>query len=69
VPDKIIRKTNVLQRASVSLVGRNLFLWVPKSNYWGDPDITTSGDSNVPGMAGTNPAASRNYGFNLLVSF
>jgi TonB-linked SusC/RagA family outer membrane protein len=69
VPEKAIRKSRILQRASVSLVGNNLFMWVPKTNYWGDPDFTTSGDSNVPGMSGTNAAGYRTFGFNVLVSF
>lgn len=69
VPSKYLRKIGFLQRASVSLVGRNLFMWTPSTNIWGDPDFTASGNSNVSGMSGTNNVGSRSYGFNVLLSF
>lgn len=79
VPQKYLKKLGFLQRASVSLVGRNLFMWTPKTNIFGDPDYTGSGGNsnisgssynrNVSGMAGTSSTATRNYGFNLLLSF
>lgn len=69
VPDKIIKKTGFLQRASLSIVARNLFMWTPSTNIWGDPDYTASGNSNVTGMSGTKAAGTRSYGFNLLLSF
>lgn len=69
IPEKVIKKTGFLQRASVSIVGRNLFMWTPATNIWGDPEFTASTDSNVSGMAGTKAAGSRSYGFNLLLSF
>ena len=79
VPQKYLKKVGFLQRASISLVGRNLFMWTPKTNIFGDPDYTGSGGNsnisgssynrNVSGMAGTSSTATRNYGFNLLLSF
>jgi len=69
VPKKFLKKVGFLQRASVSLVGRNLFMWTPSTNIWGDPDFTGSGNSNVSGMSGTNNVGNRSYGFNLLLSF
>lgn len=69
VPEKVVRKTGFLQRASVSIVARNLFMWTPSTNIWGDPDYTASGNSNVTGMSGTKAAGTRSYGFNLLLSF
>ncbi len=69
VPQKFLKKVGFLQRASFSLVGRNLFMWTPSTNIWGDPDFTGSGNSNVSGMSGTNNVGNRSYGFNLLLSF
>ena len=79
VPQKYLKKVGFLQRASISLVGRNLFMWTPKTNIFGDPDYTGSGGNsnisgssynrNVSGMAGTSSTSTRNYGFNLLLSF
>ena len=69
VPKKYLKKVGFLQRASVSLVGRNLFMWTPSTNIWGDPDFTGSGNGNVGGFSGTNNVGQRSYGFNLLLSF
>lgn len=69
VPERALRKTKVLQRASVSLVGRNLFMWVPSTNIWGDPDFNSSGSYNTTGVAAIRTPASRTFGFNVLVSF
>ena len=79
VPKRVLQKIGFIQRASVSLVGRNLFMWTPKTNIWGDPDFTSAGgssditatsyNSNISGYAGTGSASTRSYGFNILVSF
>lgn len=69
IPEKLIKKTGFLQKASVSIVGRNLFMWTPPTNIWGDPDYTAAGSGNISGMSGTRAAGTRSYGFNLLLSF
>ncbi|WP_178793730.1 SusC/RagA family TonB-linked outer membrane protein [Bacteroidaceae bacterium] len=69
IPERLLKKVGFLQRASVSIVGRNLFMWTPSTNIWGDPDYTAAGNSNVSGMSGTRAAGTRSYGFNLLLSF
>ena len=79
VPQKYLKKVGFLQRASFSLVGRNLFMWTPKTNIFGDPDFTGTGgnsnisgssyNKNVSGMGATSSTSTRNYGFNLLLSF
>lgn len=68
-PDILLRKVKFIRRASLSVVGRNLFMWTPSTNVWGDPDYTTASSSNVSGISGTRAAGSRSYGFNLLISF
>lgn len=69
VPSKWLKKTHFIQKASVSAVGRNLFMWTPSTNVWGDPDYTTTTSSNASGISGTVAAGARSYGFNLLLSF
>ena len=79
LPASILRKIGFVQRASISLVGRNLFMWTPKTNIWGDPDFTSAGgssnitgttyNSNISGYAGLGSASTRSYGLNILVSF
>ena len=78
-PKSLIQKIGFIQRASVSLVGRNLFMWTPKTNIWGDPDYTAAGgnsnitgtsyNTNIQGYAGMGSPSTRTYGFNFLVSF
>jgi len=38
--DKFVKQSNFIRGASFSLTGRNLFLWVPKSNPWTDPEFS-----------------------------
>jgi len=69
LPESIISKTKIFQSIAVSLVGRNIALWTPKTNHWGDPDMFTSGDSNIPGYQTMGKSATRSYGFAVSVAF
>lgn len=70
LPERILDKTKFFQRISVGLVGRNLFMWVPSTNLWGDPE-NWSGTStaNAPGIAANKQSGSRTFGFSLSLSF
>ena len=59
-----------LTSASVSLYGRNLFLWTPADNSFIDPETSTYGNDLV-GMFGEFAGAPsvRTYGVKLNVSF
>ena len=69
LPENIIAKTKFFQGASISFVGRNLALWLPNTNYWGDPDIYTTGSSNAPGYQTQGRSATRTYGFDVTLRF
>lgn len=62
--------SSVIKGASVGLNGRNLLMWVPKSNVWTDPEFnsTASGNSNGRSTAGNIPPT-RFYGFNVALRF
>ncbi len=66
---KFINKTGFMKGLSFALTGRNLALWTPKSNTFGDPEFSNS----VGNDAGTNSAsqtpATRIYGADLRVTF
>lgn len=81
LPATIFAKQNIIKKASISLTGRNLALWLPKSNVYTDPDFTgptanTLGTSNVATNANTsgisnstiNPPT-RIYGLSLNLTF
>ena len=70
LPDRWMEKSKVLQSVAVSLVGRNLFYWVPDTNIWGDPDMWSgSGVRNAPGIVNSAMAGFRTFGFNVNISF
>jgi len=43
LPNSVLAKTPI-SSADISVIGRNLFLWTPKSNTFVDPESTTFGD-------------------------
>ncbi len=69
IPVKIFN--NYIKDMSVSVVGRNLFLWTPKSNQHFDPEVTTAttGGGLVPGFENMSLPSTRSYGINLNVKF
>ena len=70
LPQRWMDKTKFIQSAAVSLVGRNLFYWVPDTNIWGDPDMWGgSGHRNAPGIVSSAMAGFRTFGFNVNISF
>ncbi|MBU3713453.1 MAG: SusC/RagA family TonB-linked outer membrane protein [Ferruginibacter sp.] len=58
-PSRIF-KGNTLRGVTVSVSGRNLLTWLPKSNQWTDPEFSSAG-----GGAYTGNAQGRSTGYNL----
>ncbi len=70
IPQSWLSKVKVIKSASISLEGRNLFIWLPKDNLYTDPDYSDSGSSsNGIGLTGYQTPPSRYYGFNVSVNF
>lgn len=71
LPERWLDRTKFFQRISVGFVGRNLLMWVPSTNVWGDPDVFDMGTvgSNAPGLNANKQSGSRTFGFNLTLSF
>jgi len=69
IPQKWVDKTKIVSRASISVVGRNLALFTPKTNMWGDPDGFSTGNTNLTGYQSQNRSLPRTLGFNLSVTF
>jgi TonB-linked SusC/RagA family outer membrane protein len=68
LPKNLLSKTP-FSRVDLSLIGRNLLLWVPEENVFIDPESTTFGtdiDSEF-GEYGASPTT-RSYGFNLRIT-
>ncbi len=68
LPSSVLGK--VFKSVTVSAVGKNLFLFVPKSNQWGDPEFNYSATGNTFGVASSFQApASRLLGGSINVQF
>jgi TonB-linked SusC/RagA family outer membrane protein len=71
LPASLLSATKVIKGASISVQGRNLFIWVPKSNLYTDPEYSANGaDNNAVGftnLSQTPPA--RYFGGTLSLTF
>ena len=70
LPNKWFGNKNIIKSVTVSAIGKNLLLFVPKSNQWGDPEFNYSATGNTFGIASSFQApASRLFGGSLTVQF
>lgn len=71
LPQKLLDKTHFIKTATISLQGRNLFIWLPKTNLYTDPEYSeVSADSNGVGITGISSAPpSRYYGGTIAITF
>lgn len=71
LPNKFLKNNvNFIKKASVSLVGKNLLMYLPKSNQWGDPEFNYTSSGNVAGVSSAyQTPASRFYGATVNVQF
>lgn len=70
LPQSIIGNAGVIKKVTVSLVAKNLFLFVPKSNQWGDPEFNYSATGNTFGLGSSfQSPASRLFGGSVNIQF
>lgn len=69
IPKKMLKNTPIAA-LSLSVFGRNLFIWRPVDNQFVDPEVTTFGNDLAAdfGEFSANPSV-RTYGFGLKASF
>ena len=63
-----VKKSKVIKRASIALIGRNLLMFRPKSNTWADPEFSST-TGNSTGFESQQLPPSRFFGANLSVTF
>lgn len=69
LPRSLLVKTKYIKGATISVQGRNLFLWVPESNIYTDPEYNFS-DSNAIGVTSlAQSPPSRYYGATISLIF
>ncbi len=71
VPASVLGKTKYIKGLTVSLQGRNLFMWMAKDNYYTDPEYSAAGsDNNGIGLNSINQTPpSRYYGGTITFRF
>ena len=71
VPQSALGKLGAaFSEVSISLQGRNLFLWTPESNEYTDPDLSANGTNNAIGVSNlTSSPPTRYVGGTLSLTF
>jgi len=70
LPAKWTGNGRFIKRLTVSAIGKNLLLFVPKSNQWGDPEFNSATGANTFGLASSfQSPASRLFGGAISVQF
>jgi outer membrane receptor protein involved in Fe transport len=70
LPSKWLGNRKIIKRLTVSAVGKNLLLFVPKANQWGDPEFNYSTIGNTFGISSSfQSPASRLFGGSVTVQF
>jgi len=71
LPASLLGKSGFIKAATISVQGRNLFVWLAKSNYYTDPEYSDAGnDSNGIGLTGLGQTPpSRFYGATVSLTF
>ena len=62
IPQSLLQRSKFIKAATVSIQGRNLFLWATKSNEYTDPDYSANGsDSNAIGITSLSQTPPTRY--------
>ncbi|GAC1305793.1 MAG: SusC/RagA family TonB-linked outer membrane protein [Mucilaginibacter sp.] len=62
-------KGKYIKGLNFALTGRNLALWVPKSNPWGDPEFSNSAGNDIGTNSASQLPGQRLFGADLKVTF
>ena len=62
LPEKWLSRQSVLKGVDISLVGRNLMLWTPRTNQWSDPDFSVYGGNEAGSITASVYPPSRTWG-------
>ena len=70
LPFAWIGEKQIIKRIVVSFVGRNLFMFIPDSNQWTDPEFNYSTTNNTFGINSTfSTPPARTFGASLNLTF
>ena len=71
IPSKFLKNNaGFLKKATVSLIGKNLLMFVPETNQWGDPEFNYTSSGNTMGVSSAyQTPASRFFGATVNLQF
>ena len=69
LPSQFVSKTKIFSAASIALYGRNLFTIVDKSNFYTDPEFSSTKDNGIGINNTLQTPPVRQYGFNVNLTF
>jgi TonB-linked SusC/RagA family outer membrane protein len=70
LPTRWLGNGKAIKKITISAVAKNLFLFVPKSNQWGDPEFNYTATGNTFGLGSSfQSPASRLFGGSLNIQF
>jgi TonB-linked SusC/RagA family outer membrane protein len=69
IPARMLSKSKAIKAISVKAFASNVWLWTPKSNTIGDPEVSSSGIGPVQGYEYYNLPSLRNFGGGFTAEF
>lgn len=69
IPESVLRKTKIIQKASITISGRNLLRFVPTTNVWSDPEFSVDSGNGVGRASVLETPATRIFGATLNLTF
>lgn len=69
LPKNMMAKTKLIKRATVSLIGRNLLMLRPVTNWWTDPEFSSTTGNAVGSTTISQTPPTRLMGFNVNLTF
>lgn len=69
LPDKLLVNTKMIKKASVSLIGRNLLMLRPATNWWTDPEFSTTTGNAIGSPTISQTPPTRLMGFSVNLTF
>ena len=70
IPASVLGNGKVIKKITISAVAKNLFMFVPKSNQWGDPEFNYTATGNTFGLGSSfQSPASRLFGGSVNIQF
>ena len=66
---QFIKKTKYIKGLNLTFTGRNLLTWLPKSNYWGDPELSADTSNATGFVTNAQVPSQRLMGGDLRITF